>query len=122
MCITLALAACATITADANQAITVITSPAGARCQLSNTHEHWVIGQTPNTAQVTRGFEPLSITCTLEGHAPAHTVVEAKTRGRAYGNILLGGFPAYVDAANGKGYEYEPDSITLTLQPVIAAN
>ena len=64
-----------------------------------------------------RSFEPLSVGCTLAGAGSASMVIEAKTRGRAYGNILLGGVPALVDAKTGDGYEYAPSSVTLTLKP-----
>jgi hypothetical protein len=114
---TLALSACATITASAEQEITITTNPAGANCLISNTQQEWQVESTPGTVTVTRGFEPLGVSCTLAGYEVAHTLIESKTRGRSYGNILLGGIPAYVDAGTGKGYEYEPSDVTLTLTP-----
>jgi hypothetical protein len=53
----------------------------------------------------------------LAGYEPAHALIESKTRRRAYGNILLGSLPAYLDAATEKGYEYRPNVVALTLQP-----
>lgn len=107
------LSACATVTSESTQPIHVATEPAGASCTLKNELGEWAIDQTPGTANVHRSFSPLSITCAHEGALPMTTTLAAKTRGRAYGNILLLGVPATVDAATGYGYEYESDSITL---------
>jgi hypothetical protein len=109
----LALTGCATITADSQQEIFVSTDPAGAQCILSNSNGSWNIAQTPGSVTVPRAFESLGVTCTLPGLQPVSAVLEAKTRGRAYGNILLLGLPVVVDAATGAGYEYDPASVTL---------
>jgi hypothetical protein len=42
--------------------------------------------------------------------------LEPRTRPRAYGNILLLGLPAYVDAGTGAGYEYVPDKAEIPLK------
>jgi hypothetical protein len=112
----LALSACATITASHEQEIEVVTTPAGAACVLENTTQQWLIEETPGSVSVPRAFEPLLLTCRLAGYAPKHVTIEAKTRGRAYGNILLLGIPALVDTATGAGYEYSPDHLELTLE------
>lgn len=111
------LSACATITASHEQEIKVVTTPAGARCVLETTEQQWLIEETPGSVAVARAFEPLLATCTLTGYAKKHVTIEAQTRGRAYGNILLLGIPALVDTATGAGYEYSPDHIELTLEP-----
>ena len=112
----LALTACATVTSKSTQDIRVTTEPAGAACTLSNGFGSVHIDETPGTAQVHRSFTPLIVSCGKEGMS-ASTTVEPKTRGRAYGNLLLLGLPAGVDAATGYGYEYDPDSVSLTLSP-----
>lgn len=112
----LALSACATITASHEQEITIVTTPAGARCVLETTEQQWLIEETPGSVTVTRAFEPLLATCTLTGYAKKHVTIEAQTRGRAYGNILLLGVPALVDAGTGAGYEYSPDHLELTFE------
>ncbi len=119
--LSLMLSACATITASAEQGITITTNPAGANCLISNTQQEWPVESTPATVTVTRGFEPLGVSCTLAGYEVAHTLIESKTRGRSYGNILLGGVPAIVDAGTGAGYEYAPSEVTLSLTPASAA-
>ena len=111
----LTLTGCATLTAESTQAITVTTEPANAVCALSNGVGQWSIEKTPGTAMVTRSFSPLVIRCTL-AHLNATQTLEAGTRNRAYGNILMFGVPALVDAETGKGYEYTPDSVALTFQ------
>lgn len=113
---TITLSACATLTADSDQVIEVATTPAGAACTLGNSKGSYVIDKTPGAARVQRMFEPLSISCTLPSVGSAGTVIEAKTRGRAYGNILLLGIPAIVDDRTGAGYEYDPGSVNLELK------
>ena len=63
-------------------------------------------------------FEPLNVECSLPGYHKSETIIEARTRGRAWGNILLLGVPAVVDTADGKGYEYDPTEVNFTLDPV----
>ena len=113
----LILASCATITASSDQDIGITTEPAGATCVLSNTQQSVTVATTPGVANVQRMFEPLNVSCTLPGYAPAETIIVARTRGRAYGNILLLGLPAVVDSSTGKGYEYDPDTVELKFQP-----
>ena len=111
------LSACATITADKEQVIDVATTPAGANCMISNSKQKHIIEQTPGSVTVERMFEPLTVTCDLQGVGSAATTIEAKTRGRAYGNLLMLGVPAVVDAGTGAGYEYDPASVSLSLKP-----
>jgi hypothetical protein len=111
------LSACASITADSEQAIDITTQPAGASCTISNSAGMWEIATTPDTVTVPRAFEPLDVLCKLPDGRSARTSLKAKTRGRAYGNILLLGLPTLVDASTGAGYEYEPSSLDLELKP-----
>ena len=112
------LASCATLTASGDQDITITTTPAGASCVLSNTQQSVTLEKTPGTVTVTRMFEPLNVECSLPGYHKGETIIEAKTRGRAWGNILLLGVPAVVDTADGKGYEYDPAEVKFTLDPL----
>lgn len=111
------LSACATVTASGDQELSITTVPAGARCDLGNTQQDAIIESTPGTVTVKRMYEPLDIICRMPGYANAEGRIEAKTRGRTYGNILLLGVPAVVDASTGKGYEYDPAELRLTLVP-----
>ena len=119
------LTACATVTADSDQAISVTTLPAGAHCTLTNGEGSWQIAQTPGSVNVKRAFSKLNIECSETGIRKwkrvgksfwGSTKLEASTRNRAYGNILLGGVPALVDAATGDGYEYEQPNVSLKLE------
>lgn len=116
------LSACATLTGGHEQDISITTTPAGATCTLTNGQASWTLAQTPASVSVERALQPLSITCKLAGYKPAHMPVEAKTRGRAYGNILLLGIPTLVDAATGAGYAYEPEDVALTLTPATSSS
>lgn len=109
----LLVAACATVTSESTQEIRVTTEPAGAACDLTNGFGTVSIDETPGTAQVHRSFTTLEIVCAHEDELPMKATLEPRTRGRAYGNILLLGLPAAVDAGTGYGYEYTPDSVTL---------
>ena len=111
----LALTGCATLTADSDQAIKVTTTPAGASCTLTNNAGQWIIKKTPDSALVKRHFSPLVITCVSKKLTATETLAPF-TRNRAYGNILLLGFPALVDAYTGDGYEYRPSEVKLTLK------
>ncbi len=110
----LLVSACATVTSKSTQDIAVTTEPAGAACILSNGTGSWHIDETPGTAAVHRSFTPLKVSCG-NGSMHGNTTLEPKTRGRAYGNILLLGLPAAVDAGTGYGYEYAPDSVSIEL-------
>ena len=111
----LLLAGCATLTAEDTQAIAISTTPAGAQCHATNAQGSWNLEQTPGSVTVARSFSPLTITCNHKAYRSATQTLEPQTRNRAYGNILLGGVPAVVDAGTGAGYEYAPDSVSLTL-------
>lgn len=110
----LVLTGCATITAEPDQEISVTTMPAGASCTLQNNVGSWKINKTPGSVRVKRDFSPLVIDCEITKAGQKKTLSPA-TRGRAYGNLLLLGIPALVDAYTGDGYEYQPSEVTLTL-------
>ncbi len=116
-----ALSACATITADSDQRITVTTTPPGAHCVLKNGIGMWEIAQTPGEVKVGRSFSPLAITCVSPKAGEGTATLESGTRNRAYGNILLLGVPAVVDAGTGAGYEYTPAEVNITLMLANAA-
>lgn len=113
----LILSACATLTADGDQEITVDTTPPAAHCSLKNNAGSWKIKKTPGSVRVQRNFSPLVILCELPKHDPQKEILRPATRARAYGNILLLGVPALVDAYTGAGYEYRPDKVKIMLTP-----
>lgn len=111
-----ALAACATVTAETHQEIEIATVPEGAHCTLTNGEGRWELDSAPDTVEVVRHFSPLLIQCTASDGTQGSTTLQPQTRNRAYGNILLGGVPAVVDAHTGAAYEYAPASATVTLR------
>lgn len=111
----LLLSACATLTGESDQLITVATVPPGASCTLANKDSSNTIQQTPGSAAIARSYSPLTVACRLGNLAGTQTL-EPSTRGRAYANMLMLGVPAVVDAATGKGYEYDPENLTIPLQ------
>jgi hypothetical protein len=113
----LMLSACASVTAESTQTIALTTEPEGAICTLTNKVGSLESAPTPAKVNVQRSFSPLKIKCKQGKRSATHTL-EPFTRGRAYGNILLLGIPAYVDAATGAGYEYRPDAVHLKLHPM----
>ncbi|MBX9726140.1 MAG: hypothetical protein K2X09_02640 [Rickettsiales bacterium] len=115
------LSACATLTGGHEQEIAVSTTPAGAKCLLTNGQESWTIETTPGAVSLPRAYQPIRVSCSLTRYETAHITLEPQTRGRAYGNILLLGLPTLVDASTGAGYEYTPEAIALTLTPTKAS-
>ena len=113
--ILLTLTACASTTADSYQGITITTTPPGAVCTAKSDAGQSSLAQTPGTISVKRAFAPLTIQCAKSGYATAKITLEAQTRNRAFGNILLGGVPALADAYTGDGYEYVPAEVVLKL-------
>ena len=111
----LLLSACATLTAESDQTITITTSPAGAHCSAMIQNGSWIVAQTPGLIIVPRSYSPLMIECQLNGLRGSANV-EAGTRGRAYGNLLMLGLPAIVDASTGAGYEYSPENVIIELK------
>ena len=112
----LLLAGCATLTASETQNITVLTQPEEATCTLTNNVRTWQIDRTPGSVDVTRDYSPLEVICWSKDKRGTATL-ESETRGRTYGNILLGGVPAIVDAQSGYGYAYESGMVLVTLTP-----
>lgn len=114
----LCVSACATVTAESDQRLHIGTSPEqGLPCSVTDQQGVHSLDTTPGEITVKRAYHPLLIRCGKEdGGAYGEATIEASTRGRAYGNILLGGVPAFIDAGTGKGYEY-PANITIPVSP-----
>ena len=111
----LTLTACATVTAEPDQEIKVTTVPPGATCALQNNDGAWNIPVTPGSVRVKRSFSALGIYCSSTDGGSGNASLEPQTRDRAFGNLLMLGLPATVDAATGDGYEYKPDTVTVEL-------
>lgn len=110
------LPACATLTTGTTQAITVVTEPAGASCQLRRDDQ--VVGEvnpTPGTVQVSKSSRPLRVNCTRPGHDDSVSHVGAEFQAMTLGNVLVGGLVGIlVDASSGASSSY-PATIRVSM-------
>ncbi len=113
------LGACATIIEGSDQPLGLVTTPAGAACDLAR--EGKVIAQiapTPGQVVVTKSKHDIHITCRMDGYHPQEVIAKSSFTGTTFGNILAGGLIGVaVDAASGANNEY-PESINVTLTPL----
>ena len=122
-------AGCASITSGTEQVVYVETPGCrGATCKLSNNKGVWSVNSTPGAVTVHRAYGRLSVVCSHPDlkAVPAQNSVSSKTKGAAYGNILLGGIiGAGVDIQTGAAYDY-PQSVQIPMDcdtsSVVAAN
>ena len=113
------LPACATLTTGTTQAITVVTDPPGASCQLRRDNAIIAtVSNTPGTAQVTKSSRDITVNCTRPGHTDGGTTLGAQFQAMTLGNVLVGGLVGViVDASSGATSTY-PSTITLSLVPI----
>jgi hypothetical protein len=110
------LTGCASIVNGQNQPISVSTGQVkGATCALQNNKGKWFVPSTPGSVTVQRSYQDLNVACEKKGYKSANQKVASKTKGMAFGNVLLGGvIGAGVDMADGAAYDY-PNEINLKL-------
>ena len=110
--------ACSTIVEGTDQAVTVITEPAGAACTLEREGTAIaVIDPTPGTVQVEKSKQNIAVLCTREDHQDSAGVLSSTFQSMTFGNILFGGVIGLaVDASSGAMNKY-PDSITIVMVP-----
>lgn len=112
------LCGCATITTGADQSITVVTDPDGAKCRLDRKGQSLaVVNPTPGTVQIDKSKDAITITCSKESFK--HTVgsLGSEFQGMTFGNVIFGGIIGVaVDAGSGAMNEY-PSEITIVLIP-----
>ncbi len=114
-----ALIGCSTITTGTTQPITIKTAKVeGAKCELVDSKQgRWVVSETPQTVEITKGDGPLTVMCSKSGYKDTSVVVEEQLAGMTAGNILLGGgIGIIVDAASGAAQEY-PDEVLVWIEP-----
>jgi len=104
----LMLPACATLSGDSDQAVSVTTPFClKASCELSNDEGTFYIKETPETVLVNKSFNNLTILCEKNGYSEIATF-ESSANGYVFGNILFGGVIGLVlDGHNGSGYDYD---------------
>lgn len=115
----LLLSGCASITTGENQSLSVETNPCrGATCTLSNDKGVWYLNGTPGSVTVHRAYGDLTVICEKDDFKSNPVKITSKTKGMAFGNILVGGIiGAGVDAATGAAYDYP----TLITVPMVCA-
>ena len=112
------MSGCSSIINGTHQSISVLTPPTDhARCSLRNDKGTWFINRTPGSVVVHRSFNDLHVICEKKGFEKNTVSIKSKTKGMAFGNILVGGvIGAGIDVANGSAYDY-PQSIIVPLKP-----
>jgi hypothetical protein len=124
LCLLAGLSGCADIIDGSTQVVSVQTTGAageidGVQCALNNKKGTWQV-TSPGSVTVHRGSEPLGVSCTKNGYAPATEQVASSTNNYVFGNVLLGGgVGATVDTVSGAAWKY-PKLITVTMQPAPA--
>lgn len=113
----LGLSGCASIVDGSHQVVSVITPDVkGAKCTMINNKGTFYVSDTPGTVTVHRSYDPLHVDCTKDGYQDGILVVESKTKGMAFGNIIAGGvIGAGVDMATGSAYDY-PQQIVVPMK------
>lgn len=110
----LATSACASLTTDSTQAVSVNSEPPGANCRVTGSNGFVTSLTTPGTVTATKGNGDLSIACTKGSLAGSGTLPE-EVAGMVLGNILFGGIIGVgIDAATGKMWKYPP-AVTVGL-------
>ena len=109
---------CATITKGHSQAVTVNTNPPGARCTLTREGSQFAVADpTPQTLQVEKDKDPITVSCRKAGYEENIGVVASEFQAMTLGNVVFGGLiGVVVDAGSGAMNEYPP-LITITLIP-----
>lgn len=107
---------CASIVGGQMQAVSVETPGClGARCELVNDKGRFHVTSTPGTVTLIRSYNNLQVSCTRDGVHSEIVSVASRTKGLAFGNILLGGvIGAGVDVSTGAAYDY-PQTITVSM-------
>jgi hypothetical protein len=120
LCLLAALSGCADIIDGSTQTVSVQTTSAtgeidGVQCALNNHKGTWQV-TSPGSVTVHRGSEPLGVSCTKDGYAPAKEQVASSTNNYVFGNVLIGGgIGATVDTVSGAAWKY-PKLITVPMQ------
>jgi hypothetical protein len=116
------LASCASVMSGTDQALTVITEPAGAACELTRDGAKLgYVNPTPASITIQKGWDDIIVTCRKEGYEDtAATVASTHDAWSSAGNVLVWGifFPVAmaVDAGSGAMNEYPPTVVIRLIQ------
>lgn len=111
------LFSCGSIMHGTRQEVSFQSSPDGALVEISDAMGvSYGSCETPCTLDLKRKKE-YHVNISKAGYESADFVIERKTSGWIWGNILLGGVIGLViDLTNGAAYKLEPQILQLTLQ------
>jgi hypothetical protein len=113
---------CATIISGTSQLMTVNANVDGAEVHLLTEEGDRLLGTTPLTTRVKRGYEG-TLRVTAEGYRPYESALNKKINSVFWVNILSGGvFGSTTDYTSGAMYEYEPSTYMVSLQPAGQSN
>mgnify|MGYP001010576331 FL=1 len=94
-------AGCASVVSKTDSTTYLETDPEKARCVLHGQDFKRVV-TTPDSIQLPSAAAPITVACEAEGYKTATAVLDTKSDGWIWGNILLGGvIGAVVDGARG---------------------
>ncbi len=115
-----AVSACASITGEAVQPVSLIVKDAnsnnvdGAMCVLRNDKGSWE-AKSPGFVNITRSADDLVVECKKSGYSDGQLKAISRARGNMWGNIIFGGgVGAIIDHSKGTGYAY-PDVLPVTM-------
>jgi len=104
----LALSACASITTDSLQIISLNSDPTEAVCIITGPKGFSARVTTPNGFTVPRGGGDLNVLCSKK-ELVGQALIKEEVAGMTFGNILFGGLIGLaVDAGTGKMWKYPP--------------
>ncbi|WMS43873.1 PEGA domain-containing protein [Acuticoccus sp. MNP-M23] len=120
-CVIPLLAGCGSIVRGTTEAVSIYSTPEGAKIKTDNGHEC----DTSCTFKVARR-ETFTVTVSKPGYRTEEvyvdTVVSAGGAAAMSGNVLLGGVVgAGVDVATGAGLDHSPNPVRVDLQPLGSA-
>ncbi len=73
---------------------------------------------TPGVVQVDHSDKDLAVSCTRPGWQPATGTLAARYQKESVGRLLSAGVAGVVeDAASSSDFSYDPQGLTVTLQP-----
>ncbi len=110
--VALFLTGCGTILHGTTEQVGVTSDPSGATVEIDQTR----IGKTPLTQELSRK-ESHSIKISMDGYKSHEMIINRKTSGWVWGNIVFGGLIGLVvDASTGGMYKLDPNEINAQLK------
>ena len=107
------VAACASITDERTQVVSVETPFCqAAKCKLSNDEGDYYIKSTPDSVMINKSGGDLVMTCE-KGDDKTTAVFESSANASMWGNILFGGIIGFAVDSGGAGYDYEARLINM---------